>query len=76
MPTGQPSGLTLLAVIDINGNPVFLKVTTGKFDSSGLWTLSGQAPPAISGNVITFLSFGIAPTGKADLTNLEVVTFQ
>ena len=30
----------------------------------------------IAGNVITFRSFGLVTTGKAELTNQEVVTFQ
>ena len=75
--TGKPTGLAILAVVDINGTPMFVKVTQGNFDSSGLWALSGTAPSSLAGNVVTFLSFGIAPTtNKATLTNQEAVTFQ
>ena len=45
------------------------------FDPRGRWTVSGTVPSALSGNVVTFQSFGIAPTGKVRVTNLETVTF-
>ena len=38
--------------------------------------MADTVPPGLSGIVATFLSVGIAPIGKVDLTNLEAVTFQ
>ena len=73
---GQPEGPVLLVAVDINGTPLFLKIAFRKFDASGLWSVAGTVPPGLSGNVVTFQSFGIAPTGNVDLTNLEAVTFQ
>ncbi len=73
---GQPLGLALLGVVDINGTPLFLTLAFGTFDASGLWSLGGTVPPGLSGNVVTFQSLGFAPTGKQALTNREAVTFQ
>ncbi len=68
--------MALLAVVDINGTPLFLTVAFGTFDASGLWSLGGTVPPGLSGNVVTFQSLGFPPTGKLALTNREAVTFQ
>jgi Tol biopolymer transport system component len=73
--TGLPGGLTLLVVVDLNGTPTFLQVAIGAFDSSGVWVVSGVVPSGLTGTVATFQCFGIAPNGKADYSNLEVVTF-
>ena len=74
--TGQASGLAMLAAVDINGTPTFTRVLSGKFDGNGTWSLSGTVPSSLAGNVITFLAFGIAPSGKAEVTNTEIVTIQ
>ena len=74
--TGQPSGLVLLAAVETNGTPLFVKIAIRAFDATGLWSLAETVPPGLSGIVATFLSFGIEPTGKVGLSNLEVVTFQ
>ncbi len=73
---GQPGGPALLAAVDINGTPLFLKIAFGTFDATGLWSVADTVPPGLSGIVATFLGIGIAPTGKVDLTNLEAITFQ
>ncbi len=59
-----------------NGTPLFVQIAIRAFDATGLWSLAETVPPGLSGNVATFLSVGIAPTGKVGLTNLEAVTFQ
>ena len=75
-PINRPLILALLAAVAPNGTPMFIKVARGSFNAAGLWTVSGTVPPGLSGNVVTFQSFGIAPTGKVEPTNREVVTFQ
>ncbi len=72
---GLAGGCVLLTMVDINGTPMW-GVAIDTFDVDGLWTLSGTVPPGLSGNVVTYLSVGFAPTGELQLTNLETVTFQ
>ncbi len=66
----------LLATIDVNGAPLFLSIVLGSSDGLGLWSFSATVPPGLAGNVVTFRAFGVAPTGKLDLTNGDSVTFQ
>src|SRR6185369_4206782 len=73
---GLPSGATLLAAIDLNGTPLFVPVVFGAFDATGVWSLALTVPPGLSGNVATFVSFGIVPTGKVDASGPFVVSFQ
>ncbi len=74
--TGQAGGPVLLAAVELNGSSLFLPITSTRFDASGLWTLYGTVPPGLSGNVVTFVTLGIAPTGDVEISNLEPVTFQ
>ena len=73
---GQPSGRAFLAAVDLNGAAIFVRIATSSFDGNGLWTVCGTVPPTLAGNVVTFLAFGIPPTGKAQATNPEVVTIE
>ena len=66
----------LLAAVDINGSPAFLQVVISTFDANGSLVLSGNVPPALAGNVITFLSLGFANSGNLRVSNQEAVTFQ
>jgi Tol biopolymer transport system component len=73
--TGAVSGLCLLVVNDVNGTPTFVPAAIGSFDAHGLWTLAGTVPSGLSGNVITFETFGFIATGKVDVSNSFAVTF-
>jgi len=72
---GLVGACALLTAVDLNGTPLWT-LAIDIFDAGGLWTLSGTVPPGLSGNVVTFLSIGFAPTGELELSNLEVVAFQ
>ncbi len=74
--TGLPGGASLLAVVDVNGTPLFVVMALGFFDADGLWTLTGTVPPGLSGNLVLFETLGIEPTGKVGISNEEAVTFQ
>jgi Tol biopolymer transport system component len=74
--TGQSYGATLLAVVDVNGTPMFLPVMPGTFDAAGVWPLSVFVPTGLAGNVCEFETFGIAPNGKVDYTEPFAVSFQ
>jgi Tol biopolymer transport system component len=74
--TGDANGLSLLVMIDLNGSSTFLPLVLASFDATGLWTLSGTVPSGLSGNIITFETFGIVPTGKVDVSNPFAVAFQ
>ena len=73
---GQFSGGVMIAVVDVNGSPTLAQIAVGVFDGSGQFLHLDVVPPGFSGYVITLLGIGVAPTGKPDLTNLEVVTLQ
>lgn len=73
---GLVGGKALLAVVGVNGVPLFQPAASGSFGGDGLWSLSRVVPPGIAGNVVTLQGFGFAPTGGLDLTNHETVTIQ
>ena len=74
--TGQPLGAALLAVVDVNGTPLFIPIAIGSFDPDGLWAVSGTVPAGLAGSVVTVRGFGIAPADRAEGTNPEAVIFQ
>jgi Tol biopolymer transport system component len=74
--SGKPLAPSVLVVIDVNGTPVFLPVLFGTFDAAGVESVSGTVPSGLSGNAITFATFGIVSTGKVQASNGAVVTFQ
>ena len=65
----------LLAVVDVNGTPVFLNLLSGSFDGTGTLALSGITPPGLSGLTVDFLGLGIAATGGLGLSNVVEVLF-
>ena len=74
---GAPFQLVLLAVVDVSGLPLYQPVALGGFDAFGEFTISGPAPPEVSGLSITFESIGFGQiSSKAVRTNREVVQFQ
>jgi hypothetical protein len=74
--TGDASNLALLALIDIDGAPMFLPVVISAFDANGVWSFSVTVPSGLSGSVWTFRSYGFVPTGKIQASNDVAVTFQ
>ena len=74
--TGAPSGAALLVATGLNGTPLVLPLVPGTFDAAGVWLFSATVPSGLAGNVVDFTSLGIAPTGKAALSNPVVVAFQ
>jgi len=74
--TGRAGGPALLAVVEVNGTPVFQPITLAIFDAIGLWTLPVSVPPGLSGNAVTLVTAGIAPAGSVEVSNLEQVIIQ
>jgi hypothetical protein len=73
---GKANGLGLLVATDLDGTPLFVPVVSSAFDANGLWTLSATDPSGLAGNDITFETFGIIETGKVNVSNTVVVSFQ
>jgi len=73
---GSPFAPAMLVVVGLNGTPLFLPVYIGSFDARGVLQLGGTVPGGLSGVVVSFETFGIVPTGKAESSNLAAVTFQ
>ncbi len=65
----------MLAIVDVNGAPVFGVVALDVFDARNEWVLSEVVPPGLSGYVLTFQSFGFARSGNATATNRRTVQF-
>jgi Tol biopolymer transport system component len=74
--TGQPSGVALLVVIDVNGAPMFVPGEFGTFDGAGLWTLSRTVPTGLSGSVFTLQTIGFVTATNVDVSNAFAVSFQ
>ena len=72
---GVPGGPNLLAVVDWNGNPTFIQVTRGAFNSLCRHTIQGLVPSGFAGLQLTFQSVGLAP-GGIELSNPALVVFQ
>jgi len=73
---GGASAPCALFATDINGTPVFLLAVISTFDNTGVWRLSATVPAGLTGNVITFETYGFDPTGKVDVSNPFAVSFQ
>ena len=73
---GQPGGLALFTLAQLNGSRFFVKLLWGNFDAQGHFDLAGTIPPGVAGNDLDFQTLGIVPTGKGDLSNLELVLFR
>lgn len=73
---GAALAACLLVVSDVNGTPTFVPEVSSTFDADGLWTLAATVPAGLSGNVVTFETFGIATNGKIEVTNAVAVAFQ
>jgi hypothetical protein len=74
--TGGSSAPSLLVVTDVNGTPSFFPALLGAFDVNGLWTFAATVPSGLAGDVITFETLGIVPSGKVGVSNPFAVSFQ
>ncbi|MEW6743362.1 MAG: FG-GAP repeat protein [Planctomycetota bacterium] len=72
---GNPSEPALLAIVGVNGVPVFQRVAVGSFGADLKWQLSDTVPPGLSGVLLTFQAFGMTRCGNPDATNEERVYF-
>jgi hypothetical protein len=73
---GLDSGLLLLAVAGINGQPVFLRVTLGSFTPFGAHQLAGVVPSGLAGLEVDFVSIGFTQPGELGLSTERTVSFQ
>jgi len=87
MTSGGQSGTTaLLALVAVNGTPMFSTIAVGELDTGlgdgdgstrlgGEWTVSFTIPPGLSGQTATLQSFGISDRGVFEATNALPLTF-
>src|SRR6185503_366368 len=73
---GEPGRLAVLKIVEVNAVSVSVPFVSGLFDAAGLWSVEGNVPFGLSGNVVTFRAIGIRPIGTVEHTNRETVTFQ
>ena len=72
---GPPGNLTVLAIVGVDGTPIFQIVGgLGSFDATETRYLSGNVPPGLSGHVVDFMAF--ADLGHVAATTVESVVFQ
>ena len=67
--------LGLLAAIDVNGSPLFLRLDQSLFDSNGERVFSGNVPPGLGGLQVGFLAIGYYQPGHLGLSSVTTVTF-
>ena len=73
--TGEPSGLALLAVVDVDGTPLFVPALLATFDGGGVFGWATTVPAGLAGSVWTLQSFGFVTTGKVAASNTVAVRF-
>jgi len=74
---GGVAGLpVLLAAVDLNGIPIFVRLAIGSFDAQGQWPFGGTVPSGLEGLVADFQSFGFYQPTKVGMSNRAKVTFQ
>lgn len=73
---GEPARLTVLALVEADGTPLFLPVAIDLFDANGIWTLADVVPAGLSGSVWTIQAVGFVPTGRVQATNPVTLSFQ
>lgn len=72
----QPSAPVMLALVGLNGMPTFLPLVVTTCDSTGEWSVTATVPSGLAGSVLTFQSFAIVDTGKADASAPATLTIQ
>jgi len=73
---GQPLTPRLLAVVQVNGTPAFLRVEVGLLDAAGQRDFGGIVPPGLGGLVARFAALGFTPALRLDLSNVQELTFR
>ncbi len=73
---GLSSQLALLAIVEVNNLPLFVPITLGTFDGGGQWSFTAIVPPGLQGLVAEFQSFGFYSSGRAGLSDRELIEFQ
>jgi hypothetical protein len=73
---GEANGALLLVVSDLNGTPMFLPAVLSNFDAVGAWNHQVTVPSGLADYDITLEAFGIIETGKVNVSNPVVVSFQ
>ena len=73
--TGEPSGLALLAVVDVDGAPFFVPALLATFDGGGVFAWATTVPSGLAGTVWRLQSFGFVPTAKVAASNSVAVEF-
>jgi Tol biopolymer transport system component len=66
----------MVAIVGLNGVPLFSPLVFSNFDVNGVWTLSNTVPAGLSGNSLTLQAFGFIPSGKPDSSNPATIRFQ
>ena len=72
---GPPGNLLDLAVIDVDGAPVFLSVIFAGFGANHQVNLKPTTPPGLSGLDVTLMALAIRDCGKVVLSNTVTLTF-
>ena len=66
----------LVALVDVNGTPVFTQVAVATFDPSGVLMQTATVPTGLSGITATFQSFTLDANGRLEASNRDALTFQ
>ena len=74
--TGAALQANLLVLTGVNGSPAFLPAHLDSFDAKGGWSFATTVPAGLSGNVLTFTTFGIVDPGVVRASNPFAVAFQ
>ena len=73
---GKPGGILLLAVVTVNGVPVFFPVQWSRFDDQGRYHREVVTPPGLAGVELELQLFGEAPQGGTFASNREPIRFR
>src|SRR5262249_55630794 len=74
--TAQSGSQALLAVVDVNGTPMFVPAALMNFDPNGYWETYGYVPSGLKGYDFTFVSYGHSASGSVEESNPAIVAFQ
>ena len=73
---GQPAAPLMVAVVEVNGAPVFQPVRVGTFLSHGRWFDNSTVPPGLKFNNIALRAYGIRTDGRLDESNQMDIYFR
>jgi hypothetical protein len=72
----DPGKLVGLAVVGIDGTPLFSFIAIAPADSLGRFEVSGKIPTGLGGHFVDFQSFAVGFSGKLVASAVERVTFR